>query len=234
MGVFDINGRNIRSNVKGNTPTKANLPALALPTAQVSDIRTDRAAPTSAFSTSGLAENANQLYSSGYSGGSDPYNTFKDFGFTPSTAGTMGGTGSQAYSPGMHISDGTYPNADTSLANTQYTNLAGDGTVGLTPNTPSGGWNVTGSGIAEGVKAATGLANAYLGYKNYGLAKDMFGFQKAATNRSVANQASEYNTGVQNAGEVGMSLAGNSMSANDRAARQAQLDSQKISGSAIG
>lgn len=89
-------------------------------------------------------------------------------------------------------------------------------------------------GIAQGVQAAAGLANAYLGYKNYGLAKDKFMFEKAATNRSVANQASEYNTGIQNAGEVGMSLAGNTMNTGAQAARQAQLNTQKISTAPIG
>jgi hypothetical protein len=92
-----------------------------------------------------------------------------------------------------------------------------------------GGLGTTG-GIAQGLGAVANLANAYLGYKNYGLAKDKFGFE---TNRAIANQASEYNTGIQNAGEVGMGLAGNTMTANDRAMRQAQLEGQKISGSPL-
>jgi hypothetical protein len=89
-------------------------------------------------------------------------------------------------------------------------------------------------GVAAGVSAAAGLANGYLGYKNYGLAKDKFGFEKAATNRNIANQASQYNTELQNRGEVGIGLAGNSMSSDQVAARNAQLASQKISGAAIG
>lgn len=86
---------------------------------------------------------------------------------------------------------------------------------------------------AQGLQALSGLANAYMGYKNYGLAKDMFGFQKAATNANYINAAKDYNTQLQNAGEVGMGLAGNTMDANARAARQAQLDSRKVSESAI-
>lgn len=89
-------------------------------------------------------------------------------------------------------------------------------------------------GVAQGLQAAAGLANAYMGYKNYGLAKDMFGFEKAATNRNIANQAQLVNNEIQNAGEVGMSLAGNTMDPNARAARQAQLNTMKVSGSPVG
>lgn len=86
----------------------------------------------------------------------------------------------------------------------------------------------------QGLQALSGLANAYTGYKNYGLAKDMFGFEKAATNRNIANQAQLVNNEIQNAGEVGMGLAGNTMDANARAARQAQLNTMKVSGSPVG
>jgi hypothetical protein len=101
--------------------------------------------------------------------------------------------------------------------------------------TPSAGFGgITGSGLAQGAQALAGLGQAYVGYKNYGLAKDMFNTQKATTNRNIANQASEYNTGIQNAGDVGMSLAGATMDDNSRAAYQAKLDSRKISGAAVG
>ena len=86
---------------------------------------------------------------------------------------------------------------------------------------------------AQGLQAAAGLANAYMGYKNYGLAKDMFGFEKAATNRNIANQAQLVNNEIQNAGEVGMSLAGNTMDPNARAQRQAQMDAMKVSGAPL-
>jgi hypothetical protein len=88
--------------------------------------------------------------------------------------------------------------------------------------------------IAQGAQALAGLGQAYVGYKNYGLAKDMFNLQKATTNRNISNQASEYNTGIQNAGDVGMSLAGATMDANARAAYQAKLDSRKISTAPVG
>lgn len=42
--------------------------------------------------------------------------------------------------------------------------------------------------IAGGVGIANSLANAYFGWKNLGLAKDQFGFQKDAWNKNFANQ----------------------------------------------
>jgi len=112
-------------------------------------------------------------------------------------------------------------------------NTEADTYTGAMDNQPTDWSGMADTGL-KGVQALSGLANAYMGYKNYGLAKDKFGFEKAAANRAIENQASEYNTGIQNAGEVGMSLAGNTMDPNARAARQAQLDTQKISGLAIG
>jgi hypothetical protein len=62
----------------------------------------------------------------------------------------------------------------------------------------------------------------------------MFNFQKAATNRSIADRATEQRNEVQNGGDVGMSLAGATMDADARAAYQSKLDSRKISGAPIG
>lgn len=91
------------------------------------------------------------------------------------------------------------------------------------------------AGLAQaGISLFNGINSYNLGKKNLSLAKDMFGFEKAATNRNMTNQATEYNTGVQNRGEVGMSLAGNTMDQGARDARQAQLNSYKISTAPIG
>jgi len=219
------------STAKVTTASMKAPPALVAPTS----VEVPEVSGIGNVNLSGLAENGAQLYSSGYSGASDPMNAFKDYGFEPTSASTMGGTGSASYTPGMYTSGATDTRPEFFKANPegQYTNLAGEGTVSLaTPQ--NGGMNWDMGDIAKGVEAASGLANAYLGYKNYGLAKDQFGFTKAMANRNIANQASEYNTGLQNAGEVGMSLAGNTMDPNARAARQAQLDAQKISGAPIG
>lgn len=87
---------------------------------------------------------------------------------------------------------------------------------------------------AEGLKALSGLANAYIGYKNYGLAKDTFNFEKAAANANYINAAKDYNTQLQNASDVGLALAGSSVTPEQRAARQAYTDSRRVSESAIG
>ena len=100
------------------------------------------------------------------------------------------------------------------------------------PNATSTG--ITAGDIASGLGAAANLANAYIGYKNYGLAKDKFGFEKAATNRSIENQAIEFNAGVQNRGDVGLAIAGDRLSPEQRAAEQARMQGQMISGAKIG
>lgn len=80
-----------------------------------------------------------------------------------------------------------------------------------TPGTDSGGigWNLDTLGtVFQGLNALSGLANAYLGFKNYGLAKDQFGFAKAATNRTIANQAKQINNAYDNAAQVAAGMIG--------------------------
>ena len=87
------------------------------------------------------------------------------------------------------------------------------------------------SGIGTAANAANALSggvNAYVGYKGLGLAEDQFAFEKALANANFANQSKLVNNSIQNSGEVGMSLAGNSMSPEQRAARQAQVNANKI------
>lgn len=59
-----------------------------------------------------------------------------------------------------------------------------------------------------GLEALSGLANAFLGYKNYKLAKDQFGFEKAAMNRNIANQAQVINNAYDNAAQVAAGMIG--------------------------
>lgn len=111
-----------------------------------------------------------------------------------------------------------------------------DGSALKTPTASSAMSDIGGyAGLAQaGISLFNGINSYNLGKKNLSLAKDMFGFEKAATNRNMTNQATEYNTGVQNRGEVGMSLAGNTMDQSARDARQAQLNSYKLSTAPIG
>lgn len=59
-----------------------------------------------------------------------------------------------------------------------------------------------------GLQALSGLANAYLGYKNYKLAKDQFGFEKAAINRNIANQAKQINSAYDSSASIAAAMAG--------------------------
>ena len=77
---------------------------------------------------------------------------------------------------------------------------------------PQGGWNSTamgyigaGAGVLQGL---SGLANAYMGHKNYKLAKKQFGFQKGLANRNLANQAKVINNTYDNAAQVAAGMIG--------------------------
>lgn len=150
--------------------------------------------------------------------------------------GTSYGTGTvtqdqlnfEAANPNATLDAGGNWSGLTTNANGAY-----EGSLGKSNGT-SGGWGDYAVAAAAGVQGLAGLANAYMANKNLKLAKDMFGFEKATTNRNLANQAQLVNNQIQNAGEVGMSLAGNTMDPNARAARQAQLDTMKVSGTPIG
>jgi len=81
-----------------------------------------------------------------------------------------------------------------------------------------GGYLQTG---AQAVNALSGLANAYTGMKMLGLAEDEFDFNKSLASTSVANQADLINQERANAAEVGVTLAGSTMTDADKeAARQ--------------
>jgi hypothetical protein len=67
------------------------------------------------------------------------------------------------------------------------------------------GYIGAGAGILQGV---SGLANAYMGYKNYKLAKEQFGFQKGLANRNLANQAKVINNSYDNAAQVAAGMIG--------------------------
>lgn len=178
---------------------------------------------TNSFSTPSAGLTANPNYSI-FNSAKDAYGNFAGNTGGLGTAGTYSYPASISSTTGLAIPGGSIGVDQGAYGAIQNPDVSG----------AMGGTGFDMGGVAAGIGAAANLANAYIGYKQYGLAKEKFGFEKAATNRSIANQASEYNTGIQNAGEVGMGLAGNTMDPNARAARQAQLDTQKISGLAIG
>lgn len=80
-------------------------------------------------------------------------------------------------------------------------------------NKDSGGglldWSKNNVGaIGSALQGAGGLANAYIGYKQYGLAKDAFKFQKKAYNRNIENQGKMINNQMENRLKVGLAMAG--------------------------
>ena len=67
------------------------------------------------------------------------------------------------------------------------------------------GYIGAGADILQGL---SGLASAYMGYKNYNLAKEQFGFQKGLANRNLANQAKVINNTYDNAAQVAAGMIG--------------------------
>jgi len=130
---------------------------------------------------------------------------------------------------------GTYTNANgqsVGLSEDAYNAINSGGAIDgkISKNPGMGG---TMKGIGQGVNALTGLANAYLGYQNYGLAKEKFAAEKATTNADYMAQAMGYNTGLQNSTNVGLALGGGSMTPEQVQAARDYTNSRKLSEKAI-
>ncbi len=81
----------------------------------------------------------------------------------------------------------------------------------MSGNNSSGGFGFntdTLGALSGGFQALGGLAGAYMGYKNYQMAKDQFKFQKGLANRNIANQAKTINNAYNNAGQVAAGMVG--------------------------
>lgn len=83
-------------------------------------------------------------------------------------------------------------------------------------------------GIASGLGAAGNLWNAYNAYKGMKLAKDKFNFEKQLANANYTNQAKSYNEELGRSADVGLALAGSSMTPEQKAAYQAKINTQKV------
>jgi len=105
------------------------------------------------------------------------------------------------------------------------------------PNSPTpentGAWTKNLQAGASVVGATAGLANAYLGFKNYALAKKQYAFQKSVTNRNLANQATLINEQLDRRARVGNALAGNTLTADEKAARLDRAAKNHVDGSSI-
>ena len=130
------------------------------------------------------------------------------------TTGMIAGTN-------IHLNgDGTYTkfasrSQDITGPVSELTGIGADTTIigadgksyGIDPAGNSGWQKGLGYGLA-GLQALSGLMNAYTGYKNYKLAKEQFGFEKAAMNRNIANQAKVINNTYDNAAQVAAGMIG--------------------------
>ena len=103
---------------------------------------------------------------------------------------------------GAPTSTQAFTNALNLDSSSLYDQLAGSNGFGLGDITGLVG---AGAGVLQGLG---GLANAYMGYKNYGLAKKQFGFQKGLANRNLANQAKTINNAYSNAAQVAAGMIG--------------------------
>lgn len=112
----------------------------------------------------------------------------------------------------------------TNYGQNMANNLTGDlsGNFNAVPNTgtPASGnpfmdW-MFGSTNANGVRtqgnlmpalgAASGLAQSWLGFKNLGLQKDQFNFQKGAFNDQYNQQVAQYNTSIEDRANARLGL----------------------------
>ena len=80
-----------------------------------------------------------------------------------------------------------------------------------TPSTPSSGFGFnTGTlgVVTGGLQGLSGLAQAFVGMKNYELAQQQFKYQKGLANRNLANQAKIINNTYDNAAQVAAGMIG--------------------------
>ena len=105
------------------------------------------------------------------------------------------------------ITDATYnasPDKSSIITGVEYDKM------NATKPGSSGGLASIGA-IGSATQGLAGLANAYLGYKNYQLAKDQFGYEKALGNANLYNQGTLVNTQLDKSAEIGNALAGGTM-----------------------
>ena len=80
-----------------------------------------------------------------------------------------------------------------------------------TPSTSSSGFGFnTGTlgVVTGGLQGLSGLAQAFVGMKNYELAQQQFKYQKGLANRNLANQAKTINNAYNNAAQVAAGMIG--------------------------
>ena len=107
-------------------------------------------------------------------------------------------------SNGMFGSFNGYGGADNMYGDIANTNVP-------TPSTSSSGFGFnTGTlgVVTGGLQGLSGLAQAFVGMKNYELAQQQFKYQKGLANRNLANQAKIINNTYDNAAQVAAGMIG--------------------------
>ena len=97
-----------------------------------------------------------------------------------------------------------YGGADSMYGDIANTNVP-------TPSTSSSGFGFnTGTlgVVTGGLQGLSGLAQAFVGMKNYELAQQQFKYQKGLANRNLANQAKIINSTYDNAAQVAAGMIG--------------------------
>ena len=104
----------------------------------------------------------------------------------------------------MFGSSSGYNNADSMYGDIANTNIPA-------PSTSSSGFGFntgTFGAVASGLQGLSGLAQAFVGMKNYELAQQQFKYQKGLANRNLANQAKIINNTYDNAAQVAAGMIG--------------------------
>jgi hypothetical protein len=117
-------------------------------------------------------------------------------------------TRSLAYDPQDTLTKVSFPNYNTNTVDTPV----------LPQNNPSlfsGLISPTWQGVGSTLQGIGGLANAYMGYKQYGLAKDAFKFNRGLANRNLAIQGQLLNQEMYD--RKARALAGSSLSPEEKA-----------------
>ena len=107
-------------------------------------------------------------------------------------------------SNGMFGSFNGYSGVDSMYGDIANTNVP-------TPSTSSSGFGFnTGTlgVVTGGLQGLSGLAQAFVGMKNYELAQQQFKYQKGLANRNLANQAKIINNTYDNAAQVAAGMIG--------------------------
>lgn len=85
------------------------------------------------------------------------------------------------------------------------------------------------NGVFGGFQALSGLANAYNGYKQMKLAKDMYDTQTNLLKKQYNDQVQQHNNALTSSSNIGLALAGSSITDEDRARQNAEVEKRKLS-----